>query len=342
VSASQKFNLICRVKAFAQLGEEIKGLPLAQREAIQQAAVSENPWFTSVNVEMALTGITKFLSEPALRRWTSPYTLEGRRPKTIGVIMAGNIPLVGFHDLLCVLISGNHLKAKLSSQDSVLMTYLYQLLLRIEPEFHDRVQFAERLDNVDAVIATGSDNTARYFEYSFRTTPRIIRRNRSSCAIISGDELPAEISALGTDVFSYFGLGCRNVSKLYLPAGYDLTKLFRGWEKFGTTLHHPKYANNYDYQKSILRVNRIPFFDNGFVLLKNDSSFVSPISVLYFEYFDDTGDLQKKMESHRGKIQCMVSARRWFDGSEAFGQAQFPEVTDYADKIDTLKFLVEC
>jgi len=335
-------ELADRIKAFAELGDQIKGLPPAQRAVIQQGAVSENPWFTSDQVEMALTGITKFLSEPVLHRWTSSYALEGKRPKTTGVVMAGNIPIVGFHDFLCVLISGNRLKAKLSSQDSFLMTYLYQLLLRIEPEFHDLVQFAERLDNIDAVIATGSDNTARYFEYYFRNTPRIIRRNRSSCAIVSGEESPDELSALGTDVFSYFGLGCRNVSKLYVPTGYDLTRLFHQWGKFGTVLNHAKYANNYDYQKSILLVNRIPFFDSEFILLKNDSSFVSPISVLYFEYYDNLLDLQQKMESHLGKIQCVVSARRWFAGSEVFGQAQFPEVTDYADKVDTLKFLVDC
>ena len=334
-------ELADRIKGFAQLGNQIKGLPLAERELIHQGAANENPWFTPFSVEMALTGITKFLSEPILHRWTSSYPLERWQPKTIGVVMAGNIPLVGFHDFLCVLISGNRLKAKLSSQDAFLMTYLSQLLRRIEPRFHDLVHLAERLDNIDAVIATGSDNTARYFEYYFRTTPRIIRRNRSSCAIVSGKESLEELSELGTDVFAYFGLGCRNVSKLYVPKGYDFTKLFQAWEKFSTVLHHHKYANNYDYQKSILRVDGIPFFDNGFILLLEDTSFVSPISVTYVEYYNDPWDLQKKIESHWGKLQCLVSARGWFARSEAFGQAQFPDVTDYADKIDTLKFLVE-
>jgi hypothetical protein len=330
-----------RIKAFAQLGDHISGLGRSELVAIQQRAMSENPWFTSLNVEMALAGITKFLSESVLRSWISPYPLQHRQPKTTGVVMAGNIPLVGFHDFLCVLISGNRLKAKPSSQDTFLMTYVYRLLVKIEPGFQDFVQFAERLDNIDAVIATGSDNTARYFEYYFRTTPRIIRRNRSSCAIVSGKESLEELSELGTDVFTYFGLGCRNVSKLYVPKGYDFTKLFQAWEKFSTVLHHHKYANNYVYQKSIMRVDGIPFFDNGFILLLEDTSFVSPISAMYFEYYNDPGDLQKKIESHWGKIQCLVSARGWFPGGEAFGQAQFPDVTDYADKIDTLKFLVE-
>ncbi len=213
--------------------------------------------------------------------------------------------------------------------------------LFVSTSYKDLVHLAERLDNIDAVIATGSDNTARYFEYYFRSIPRIIRRNRSSCAILSGEESPDDLSALGSDVFSYFGLGCRNVSKLYVPTGYDFTILLQAWEKFNTVRHHHKYANNYDYQKSILIVNQIPFFDNGFVLLVNDPSLVSPISVLYFEYYNDSGDVQKKIESHSGKIQCLVAAHKRIRGSVAFGEAQFPEVTDYADKVDTLKFLVE-
>ncbi|HMI64581.1 MAG TPA: hypothetical protein VK517_00985 [Cyclobacteriaceae bacterium] len=330
-----------RIKAFGRLGDMIAGLPQDELEVIQQKATGKNPWFTADSVAMALNGITRFLGEPVLHGWTSSYTLERQQPKTIGVVMAGNIPLVGFHDFLCVLISGNRLKAKLSSQDSFLIPYLFQLLIRIEPGFHDLAQFAERLDNIDAVIATGSDNTARYFEYYFRTIPRIIRRNRSSCAIVSGEESTGDLTALGTDVFSYFGLGCRNVSKVYVPEGYDFTRLFQAWEKFSTVLHHHKYTNNYDYQKSILLVNRSPFFDNGFILLKNESTFVSPVSVLYFEYYSNVADLQKKIESHQDKIQCIVSAQRWFTGSEALGQAQFPDVTDYADKADTLKFLTE-
>jgi len=335
-------ELADRIKAFAQLGHQIKGLKPTELEFIRQGAAAENPWFTSINVDMALTGITKFLSEPELRRWTSAYRLEARQSKTAGVVMAGNIPMVGFHDYLCVLISGHRLKAKLSSKDSFLMTYLNRLLLRIEPGLHDLVQFSDRLDNIDAIIATGSDNTARYFEYYFRTLPKIIRRNRSSCAMLSGEESSDELSALGTDVFSYFGLGCRNVSKLYVPTGYDFTRLFQAWERFGAALHQHHYANNYNYQKSILLVNRISFFDSGFVLLKNDSAFVSPIAVLYFEYYTDPVELQKKMENNLDKIQCVVSAHEWFEGSEAFGQAQFPELTDYADKVDTLKFLIEC
>ena len=334
-------KLAARVKAFARLGEQINGLPAAELEVIQQGAARANPWFTPASVAMALKGITRFLDEPALHGWTSSYRLEPIQPRTIGVVMAGNIPLVGFHDFLCVLISGNRLKAKLSSQDSFLPAYLYQLLVRIEPAFQDLVQFADRLDHIDAIIATGSDNTARYFEYYFRSIPRIIRRNRSSCAVLSGNEHPDDLHSLGTDVFSYFGLGCRNVSKLYVPVGYDFTKLFQGWEGFSSSTDHHKYINNYDYQKSILLVNRIPFLDNGFVLLKEDPAFVSPISVLYFEYYDDRTQLQEKVMGHLAKIQCLVSAKGWYPGSEAFGKSQFPEVTDYADKVDTLKFLTE-
>jgi hypothetical protein len=252
--------------------------------------------------------------------------------------MAGNIPAVGFHDYLSVLISGHRLKAKLSSQDSFLINYLHQRLITIEPRFQDRVEFAEHLDGVDAVIATGSDNTARYFEYYFQTVPQIIRKNRSSCAVLSGDESVENLSDLGTDVFSYFGLGCRNVSKLYVPGDFNFSNLFQAWQTYQPVIRHTKYANNYTYQKSILQINQTPFQDPGFILLKEDPGFVSPISVLYLEYYSDRDDLQQKIKTHQHKIQCIVSAETDKDGV-AFGQAQFPDVADYADQVDTMKFL---
>ena len=253
--------------------------------------------------------------------------------------MAGNIPMVGFHDFLSVLISGHRLKAKLSTQDSVLLTDLAHRLMEIEPEMRDYIQFSDRLHEVAAVIATGSDNTARYFEYYFRDIPHLIRKNRASCAVILGEESQEELKALGTDIFSYFGLGCRNVSKLYVPAKYEFTKLFQAWDQSGKILHHSGYFNNYEYQKSILLVNRTDFFDNGFILLKEEEALVSPIAVLYFEYFTDQDALLDKIKKNEAKIQCTVSARHGFKGSEVFGQSQFPEVSDYPDKVDTLKFL---
>ena len=332
-------NLEARINAFSQLGDHIRTLQTDEFNALMDAIAYQNPWFTTENVRMALQGIAKLLNKDDLTKWTSGYQLHPSSSKTIGLAMAGNIPLVGFHDFLSVLIAGHQVRAKLSSVDSILLPHLASKLISFEPEFDKRIHFEERLNNIDAVIATGSDNTARYFEYYFRNIPHIIRKNRSSCAILSGNENAEQLSRLGKDVFSYFGLGCRNVSKLYLPQGYDLANLFPAWESLSQIIHHHKYENNYDYQKSILLVNKIPFYDNGFVLLKQEEAFVSPISVLFYEFYASPEELITKIKIHQEKIQCIVSHKKWFDDSEDFGDAQFPDLTDYADKVDTLAFL---
>jgi len=332
-------DLTERISAFAELGNVINRLNTDERAALADRAGQQNAWFTRESVILALEGITKFLSADALHRWTSVYSLNPTQPKTIGVAMAGNIPLVGFHDFLCILLSGHQLKAKLSSQDSVLIRFLSDHLLKIEPRFKERIQFAEQLKEIDAVIATGSDNTSRYFEYYFRNIPHIIRKNRSSCAILLGEEPSEELNTLGNDVFSYFGLGCRNVSKLYVPEGYSFNALLDSWNSYSNIVNHHKYANNYDYQKSIMLVNSVPFLDNGFIMITENNSLVSPISVLFYETYSDQNDLKQKLISQKEKIQCIVSAKAWYPGSIAFGKAQYPEVWDYADNVDTLKFL---
>ncbi len=253
--------------------------------------------------------------------------------------MAGNIPLVGFHDLLCILLSGHQLVAKLSSSDSVLMKFIKDSLIEIDPAFSEKIFFEERLNNVDAVIATGSDNTSRYFEYYFRNIPHIIRKNRTSCAIILGEESSEEFSVLGKDIFSYFGLGCRNVSKVYIPENFDFIPMLKSLDSYQPIINHHKYANNYDYQKSILLINQIHFYDTGFLLLTKNENMVSPISTIYYESYKDQGDLNTKLKLNEEKIQCIVSARGWFNQSIPFGEAQFPAVDDYADGIDTLAFL---
>lgn len=334
-------NLEYRITAFCRLGDQLDILSDREFHTLFQKVLSENSWFTAENVKLALSGIRKFLNREVLTQWVNAYRPEPHPEKTIGVAMAGNIPLAGFHDFLCVLISGHRIKIKLSSQDSVLLAGLAERLIEIEPNLSNSIQFSDRLLDVDAVIATGSDNTARYFDYYFRNIPHIIRKNRTSCALLRGDETSGELRALGLDIFSYFGLGCRNVSKVLVPENYDFMKLFEAWEHYEKIRHHAKYFNNYEYQKSILLVNKDPFFDSGFILLKEDADLVSPVSVLYFEYYSDPEDLRKKMVGHAARIQCLVSARQWFDGSEALGMAQFPSVSDYPDKVDTLKFLLE-
>lgn len=334
-------NLTERIKAFHSLGNKIESLSSEERTKIHDQAKNLNPWFVAESIDLSLAGVAHFLNEKNLTNWVQSYNLSDEKNKKVGVAMAGNIPLVGFHDYLCVLISGNELVIKLSSQDAYLLPMINSWLVEIEPRFARKVHFEERLKNTDAIIATGSDNTARYFEYYFRNIPHIIRKNRSSIAILMGEEDTAHLTEFGKDVFSYFGLGCRNISKVFVPEGYVFNKLFESWESHKEIIHHHKYANNYDYQKSILLVNKVAHLDNGFLLLTQNDQLVSPISVLYFETYTTQSDLKRKIKIQQDKIQCIVSANGWFADSVPFGKAQFPELMDYADGIDTLQFLSE-
>jgi hypothetical protein len=317
-----------RISAFSELGNILHSIELSDKNTLYRQAANYNAWFTPSQCELALHGISKFLVKDKLEQWVMAYNMALSAPKKVGVVMAGNIPLVGFHDLLCVLISGHRLAAKLSSQDTVLMRFMIEQLVKIEPRFTDLVTLVERMNDAEAVIATGSDNTARYFEYYFRKVPHIIRKNRSSCAVLIGNETDEQLVALGRDVFSYFGLGCRNVSKLFVPPGYDFSRMLALWEQYKDVAHHHKFVNNYDYNKSILLVNRAPHLDNGFILLTENQALVSPISVLYYESGTPDPDSEK--------IQCIVGSG---DGYIPFGKTQEPELTDYADRVDTMKFL---
>lgn len=325
-----------RIKALSALGKRLQTIDKEEFTYLASRAASENPWFTDKNIRMAWRSVTDMLQEEALRAWVSSYNLDGKG-KTIAIVMAGNIPMVGFHDFLCVLICGHVVKAKLSSKDSVLMRYIAETLIDTEPYFDNKIIFADQLKNFDAIIATGSDNTSRYFDYYFGKYPHIIRQNRTSCAILHGNETLAELEALGRDIFSYFGLGCRNVSKLFVPKGYDFASFFESLDPYKEVSDHHKYHNNYDYQKSIMLVNLTPFLDNGFVMLTQSEKLVSPISVVYYEYYEDEEALQAKINSVSNKLQCIVGnvAPAWIP----FGQTQYPSLRDYADNIDTLIFL---
>jgi hypothetical protein len=250
--------------------------------------------------------------------------------------MAGNIPGVGFLDLLCVLLSGHVAAVKLSRQDEIMIQVLMKWLLSIEPRFKKNLEFRDRLDHTDAVIATGSDNTARYFEYYFGKQPHIIRKNRTSVAVLDGTESKADIQHLGDDIFSYFGMGCRNVTKLYLPTGFDFAQFLPYLESFSAVGLHHKYRNNYDYQKSIMLVNNVRHLDNGFLLARESADLVSPTSVLYYQFYSDTGELENLLGENPQKIQCIVGK-----GRIDFGKAQSPEPWDYADGVDVLQFLDE-
>jgi hypothetical protein len=298
-----------------------------------------NPWFTPDNVRRAVSSIGNILTAEKLHRWLSAYPElhDGHKPATVGVVMAGNIPLVGFHDLLCVLISGNRLQAKLSTKDEPLMRAVVETLVSLEPGFRDYIQLTSgNLSGFDAVIATGSNNTSRYFEYYFRNIPSVIRRNRNSIAILDGTETAGELAFLGDDIFSYFGLGCRNVSKLYIPAGYDVTLLPDFWKSWETLRAHYKYAVNYDHNKAVMIVNREPFTDTGFVILRQDASLTPPMAVVNYEFYDAPGMPEREPERLESRLQCVAG-----HGHIPFGKAQQPELWDYADNIDIISFLLK-
>jgi hypothetical protein len=326
-----------RIAAFEKLGKYLSAIDEATKEQLIVKVGNENPWFTPESIELALKGVNTYLNPQHLKRWVAPYGLSPSSEKIVAIVMAGNIPLVGFHDFLSVLISGHDVQIKLSSKDSVLLRFMMEKLIEIEPRFARKIQPVERLKDFDAVIATGSDNSARYFHYYFGKYPHIIRKNRTSCAVLNGKETEEEFRSLAQDVFQYFGLGCRNVSKLFLPRNFSIPKLLDAWQPFENIIHHHKYNNNYDYQKSILLVNKMPHLDNGFVLLQENVRLVSPISVLFYEYYENEGDLALKLTENKDQIQCIVG--KTTAGAVPFGQAQSPMLWDYADQVDTLKFL---
>lgn len=332
-------TLTNRIAAFAALGTLVQNLSEDEKWKLSRQTAANNSWFTEENVLLAIDGICRYLDEKKLHQWLAPYKLpeENPDPKKVGVVMAGNIPMVGFHDFLSVLICGHHVYAKPSSQDPVLIPYLARELCEIEPRFKDFIHFADRLTGMDAMIATGSDNSSRYFDYYFSKIPHIIRRNRSSCAVLDGSESAEELQELGKDITQYYGLGCRNVSKLFVPEGYDLTTLFEALAPYQKITENHKFTNNYDYNKSIYLVNRVPHLDTGFMLFKEDEALVSPISVVFYETYRSKEALEQRLQELQEKIQCVVGHEPV--GQLPFGQAQEPELWNYADGVDTIAFL---
>lgn len=304
-----------------------------------------NAWFVPENVRYMVGALATSLRKESLEQWISGYpALQHPSPaaKTVAVIMAGNIPMVGFHDFLSVLISGHKVLAKLSSDDDQLLPALADLLMAIQPDFSNRITFTkEKLPHFDAVIATGSNNTSRYFEYYFAKYPHIIRKNRNGVAILNGTEDDAQLHLLSDDVFMYFGLGCRNVSKIYLPEGYQIPRLLDVLSQRTQVTESSKYFNNYEYAKAIYLVNGRPHFDAGNLLMVADEQIPSPISVLNYEYYDDLDILNDKMKLLQDQIQCIVSNTEGVRGAIAMGNSQKPSLWDYADGVDTLAFLSE-
>jgi hypothetical protein len=301
---------------------------------------SHNGWYTPENVYFTIESWADALTEENLTQWLSAYNLETNTPKTVGLILAGNIPLVGFHDFVSVLISGNSVLVKTSSNDQFLLPFLAKYLMALEPEWANSITFVEgKLENFDAVIATGSNNTARYFDYYFKNKPRIIRKNRNSVAVLDGNETAAQLTALGEDIFRYFGLGCRNVSKLFVPKGYSFVAFFEAIFAYQEVIHYEKYANNYDYNKAVFLMSNFKLLDNGFLTIKEDTSYSSPISSVFYEFYENLEDLQIKLETEYEQIQCIVS-NNLVNNSIEFGETQKPNLWDYADNVDTISFLL--
>jgi len=301
-----------------------------------------NAWFTEHFVSHALLALGQSLQREGISRWIKAYDFSTApvEVKTIGVVMAGNVPAVGFHDFLSVLASGHHLQAKLSSADKRILPALADILIAIEPAFAEAIEFTEdRLHDFDAVIATGSDNSFRYFEYYFGKYPHIIRKNRNGVAVLTGNESKKHLEALADDVFLYYGLGCRNVSKLFVPEAYDFTSLLDAFAQRKEIANNHKYFNNYEYNKAIFLINSRPHLDTENLLLVEDVGFASPISVLHYEYYSASLDLQNLLMVNREKIQCVMSEADFLKDTFPLGKSQEPALWDYADGVDTLAFL---
>lgn len=328
-------NRIAQVKKWE---EAIFADELALKNAEQQAYY-KNRWFTPESQNQALRAIkSTMLASDKLKAWVDNYNpelLNNSNTKNIALILAGNIPLVGFHDFLSVLISGHHAQIKLSSKDSVLWHYLLEKLKEAAPALHKKVSLSERLRNFDAVIATGSNNSARYFDYYFGKYPNIIRKNRSSIAILDGSESDEDLLSLGEDIFQYYGFGCRNVSQLFVPENYDFKRLLDLYEQFKWVLDSDKYQNNFDYQLSIMLLNSEKFLQGTAILLKESPAISSPIATLHYQFYKDIKSARKFVEVNSDSIQCTLGK-----GYLDFGSSQTPSLTDYADNIDTMEFLL--
>ena len=300
---------------------------------------SHNGWFTPEQVQFSVQSWAKALTEENLNQWLSNYDFSKIEPKKVGLILAGNIPLVGFHDFLSVLISGHDVLVKTSSNDQHLLNFLANYLISIQPKLNSRITFVEgKLEGFDAVIATGSNNTARYFEYYFKDKPSIIRKNRNSVAVLNGTESHEDLVGLGEDIFRYFGLGCRNVSKLFVPKGYNFEAFFKAMYEYRDVIQYEKYANNYDYNKAVFLMSNFQLLDNEFLTIKEDVSYSSPISSVFYEFYESLEEITTRLNADAEQIQCVVS-KDLIPNSVTFGQTQQPKLWDYADNVDTLAFL---
>ncbi|RFC54767.1 acyl-CoA reductase [Brumimicrobium aurantiacum] len=339
------------IKSFSILGDSMKKWgERAEKEAFNPfvagafyermetailGAKAHNGWFSASSVQESFYRFGEQLTEEKLTAWVEKYPLV-KSPKKVGLILAGNIPLVGFHDILSTIFSGNIAHIKLSSDDKILIPLLLEIIVELQPELKEQINIVEKLSDVEAVIATGSDNSARYFEKYFGHLPCVIRKNRTSVAVLNGEETPEELKELGRDIFTYYGLGCRNVSHLLLPEAYDLDQLFGAIIDYGDIINHHKYCNNYDYYKAIYLMNQEKIIENGFVLTRENKELFAPVAVVHYHYYSDIEEANAYIKEHEEKIQVVVGKDHF-----PFGQAQSPALDDYADGVNTMEFLTQ-
>lgn len=326
-----------RKDLLVQLGEYMTSSS-EQWQQVKHRSFLDNNWFIPEFIDLSVKNIAaNFLQPQQLQHLIDQYKIpsENASPKKIGIVMAGNIPLVGFHDLLCVFLAGHYAVIKPSSKDHVLITHLVNKMIDWNEDARQYISISEMLKNCDAYIATGSNNSARYFDYYFRNHPTIIRRNRTSVAILEGSESKEELEALADDVYQYFGLGCRNVTKIFVPENYDFIPLLDSFRKYNHLINHHKYKNNYDYNLAAQILNNRYYMTNGSILLVEDAAPFSPISQLHYEYYKNADDVRRQLVLDEN-IQCVTGKH-----NIPFGGAQCPEISDYADGVDTLKFLVD-
>ena len=340
------------IEAFCQLGKIMNhignnlpwpgyelGLTEIELEEINSVIQTQhhyNGWFTEELTRKSLRNLSSWLNLTDLTNWLSGYSYT-ENPKTVAIIMAGNIPLVGFHDFLCVLASGNNVICKLSSEDNKLLPLLSKILIQVQPKLESKITFSDRnLKGFDAIIATGSNNSLLHFKQYFSKYPNLFRHNRTSIAVLTGNETKDELSLLGTDIFDYFGRGCRNVTHLLLPKGFELNRFFEAIVDQGEVINNKKYGNNYDYNKAIHLMNLAVFLDNNFLLLKESNDLFSPLAMVYYHYYENESEVSIYIEEHKNDIQCIVGKNYI-----PFGKAQCPSLSDYADNVDTMNWLNE-
>ncbi len=325
------------IKDFLAKNQEAYSEDDAGFESLLERSKIENPWFTIENQKFAMQQWADLLTEKNIGSWLNKYRVSGIS-KRVGLILAGNIPLVGFHDVISVVLSNHIPVIKLSSKDK----YMIPFLLKKWNEFSEgsvSFEFVEKLENFDAVIATGSNNTARYLEYYFKNHLHIIRKNRTSIAVLKGDETEEDLKLLAEDIFRYFGLGCRNVTRLFIPQDFVIDRLFESFLDFQDIINHNKYANNYDYNRAIYLLNQEKFWDNNFVMLKEDEKLFSPLSVINFSRYSSLDEVKSFIAENEENIQCIVAGEELGLNSVKPGEAQNPGLDTYADNVDTMKFL---